>query len=54
LAEILVKTVLDFWPYGNTVKELAFLITLYESMDFIMELPSIDKYLVPLYKRIAS
>lgn len=54
LAEPLLKTILDFWPYGNTTKELGFLITLYESMDFITEIDNIQTYIDPLFKRIAS
>jgi serine/threonine-protein phosphatase 2A regulatory subunit B' len=54
LAEPLLKTVLEFWPYGNTTKEIGFLVTLYESMDYITELDNIELYIDPLFKRIAS
>jgi serine/threonine-protein phosphatase 2A regulatory subunit B' len=54
LAEPLLKTVLEFWPYGNTTKEIGFLVTLYESMDYITDLDNIELYIDPLFKRIAS
>lgn len=53
LAGSLLRTLLDFWPYGNTAKELGFIITLYESMDFITDLDNFDDYKEPFFKRIA-
>ena len=44
---------LDIWPYGNTNKELAFLITLYESLDIISELENIEVYIEIFLKRIS-
>lgn len=53
LSKILLNTVLEFWPYGNTAKEIGFIITLYEAMDFITELDDIEDHVEPLFKRIA-
>lgn len=54
LSEILLTTVLDIWPYANTNKELAFLVTLYESLDVISSLENIQIYIEPLSKRISA
>lgn len=54
LSKTLLNTILEFWPYGNTAKELGFLITLYEAMDFIADVDSFEDFLFPLFKRIAQ
>jgi len=54
LAGSLLQTLLDVWPYGNTNKELAFLVTLYESFDTISELENIGEFVEPLFKRVAT
>ena len=50
----LVMALLDFWPYGNTTKEVGFIVSLYESLDFISDIEEFETYMVPLFKRIAK
>ena len=47
-------TLLEFWPYGNTAKEIGYIITIYESLDFLSEIDDIDEIVVPLFKRVAQ
>jgi len=54
LVKFLLETLFEFWPYGNTAKELGFIVTLYESIDFISDLESFETYMEPMFKRIAK
>ncbi len=48
----LLNGLLKFWPWANLQKELAFLTTLNELLDYLE--PADDLLLLRLYKRIAS
>lgn len=54
LAYHLLDTLLEFWPNGNTAKELGYLITIYESMDFLTSHSNFDDILVQFFKRVAQ
>jgi serine/threonine-protein phosphatase 2A regulatory subunit B' len=54
LAYHLLETLLDFWPNGNTAKELGYLITIFESMDFITAHSNFNKISLKFFKRVAQ
>ena len=54
LTKHLIMNLLEFWPYGNTTKEIGFIAPMHETIDFISDLDEFESYKVPLFKRISS